>query len=218
MPSATSPAQLASIAKRAFPTGGLAIRTLQHYRPYICPFEALLPHVPLNASILDVGCGGGLFLALVNATREPARVVGFDASTHAISMALANLTTFPPPAPDIRQLDVGAPWPQGPFDVVSLIDVLHHIPPPHQQSVLLQCVEHLAPGGTLLFKDMTPRGLIRPTMNRLHDLLLARQWIHYAHPDTVLRWMQDAGLTCTHRSFHTRLWYGHELLVFVKPK
>lgn len=192
------------------------MRTLQHYRPYICPFEAVLPHVPRNASLLDVGCGGGLFIALCCATRSPTRVVGFDASKPAIGMAHANRATLPPPAPNIQLLDVGKPWPVGPFDVVSIIDVIHHIPPEHQRSVMQQCVDHLAAGGTLIYKDMTPRGIIRPTMNRLHDLLLARQWIHYADPDAIATWMRDAGLTLTHRSFHTRAWYGHELLVFRK--
>lgn len=212
-----TPGQLASIAQRTFLKGGLAMRTLQRLRPYICPFEHVLPFVPEGARVLDVGCGGGLFIALVNATRKPAVCVGFDSSGPAIAVAHDNLATFAPPPPDIRRLDVGAPWPAGPFDVVSIIDVVHHIPPQAQRGVLAQCAQHLGPGGTLIYKDMTPHGVVRPLMNRLHDLLLARQWIHYANPDTVSGWLRELGLEQVHRSFHARWWYGHELLVFRKP-
>ena len=32
-------------------------RTLQTYRPYICPFGALVELVPSSSRVLDIGCG-----------------------------------------------------------------------------------------------------------------------------------------------------------------
>jgi 2-polyprenyl-3-methyl-5-hydroxy-6-metoxy-1,4-benzoquinol methylase len=217
--SAMTPDALASAARRVFRRGPALVRTLQHYRPHICPFEILLPYVPVGARLLDIGCGGGLLAALVAETRAPARLVGFDSSRDAIEMARSNLEFFPPgsPAPEFHRLDVGAPWPVGPFDCVTIIDVVHHIPPSFQRGVMEQAMSAVAPGGTLIYKDMTRRGIVRPLMNRLHDLALARQWIHYADPENVKAWMREAGMSLAHESFHTRLWYGHELLVFVKP-
>jgi SAM-dependent methyltransferase len=172
--------------------------------------------------MLDIGCGGGLLGALVAAVSKPARFVGFDASRNAIAMAHANLSRFDTLAdgvsrPEFLLLDVGAPWPEGTFDVVSIVDVVHHIPPAFQRSVLEQAVSALAPGGTFIYKDMTCRGVFRPFMNRVHDLALARQWIHYAPIEQVESWLMEAGLKLVRREAFNRLWYGHELLVFEKP-
>ncbi len=210
-----TPGELAGIARRVFREGPALVRTLQHWRPYICPFEELLPHFPAGARVLDIGCGGGLLAALVCELRGPARFVGFDSSSDAIAMARANLGRFAG-EPEFHRLDVGEPWPAGPFDVVSIVDVVHHIPPEHQKSALVQAAGVLEPGGVFIYKDMTRRGLLRPLMNRVHDLALARQWIHYADIGDVKRWLGEAGLELVHESFHARWWYGHELLVFRK--
>ncbi|MBK7284247.1 MAG: class I SAM-dependent methyltransferase [Sphingomonadales bacterium] len=45
---------------------------------------------------------------------------------------------------------VGDPWPDGPFEVVTMIEVLHHIPTDAQQGALAQCFDHVAPGAMLL--------------------------------------------------------------------
>ncbi|GMV24986.1 MAG: hypothetical protein AMXMBFR58_10170 [Phycisphaerae bacterium] len=222
-----TPRGLADVARRVFTHGPLLTRTLQHYRPYICPFEELLRFVPEGSRVLDIGCGGGLFGALVCATRRPARFVGFDSSRAAIDVARAGADALragarsaddasPAAVPEFLRLDVGAPWPDGPFDVVSIIDVVHHIPPEHQRAALQQAAAVLEPGGTFIYKDMTRRGIVRPLMNRVHDLALARQWIHYADLDRVQQWLTDAGLAVVHRAFLPRWWYGHELLVLRK--
>ncbi|MBL8963317.1 MAG: class I SAM-dependent methyltransferase [Phycisphaeraceae bacterium] len=221
-----SPPVLSAIAREAFTTGPVLNRTLQRWRPYIVPFDQILRFIPEGASILDVGCGGGLLGALVGATRRPRRFVGFDSSSDAIAVARAMSgrvgSELPGGAfaPEFLRLDAGEPWPAGEFDVVTIIDVIHHVPPAHQRDVILRAASRLAPGGRLIYKDMTRRGVVRPLMNRLHDLVLARQWIHYADIDLVQAWLtgSEAGMSVTHRAFHARGWYGHELLVMDKPR
>ncbi|MCC6427908.1 MAG: class I SAM-dependent methyltransferase [Phycisphaerales bacterium] len=213
---------LAGIARAVFRGGPVLVRTLQHWRPYICPFEVLLPPVPAGARVLDIGCGGGLFGALVCSTRSPARFIGFDSSRDAIAMAQANVARMGASAgqagcvPEFVRLGVEEAWPVGEFDVVAMIDVAHHIPPAHQRAVLEQAASRVEPGGVFIYKDMTRRGVVRPMMNRLHDLALARQWIHYVDPSDVKAWMAAAGMSLVHESYHTRWWYGHELMVFAK--
>lgn len=215
MPPPHSPAHLTATLRRLYTRGPLTLRLLQHYRPYICPFELLIPHVPRGARILDVGCGGGLWLHLLADMGLISAGIGFDSAAAAIEIARGVAV---PPATvaklDFRHLPVEAAWPDGPFDAVSIIDVMHHVPPAAQASMIASAAQRLAPGGILIYKDMVRRPRWRAAMNRLHDLVMARQWIHYAPIGSVERWAADAGLTLVHRAEANRSWYGHELRVF----
>jgi 2-polyprenyl-3-methyl-5-hydroxy-6-metoxy-1,4-benzoquinol methylase len=216
-PPSPSASELSAIAARVYTRsgGGFVLRLLQKYRPFICPFGALIDLVRPGASVLDVGCGGGLFLALLTHTGRLGSGVGFDSSAAAIATAQAAAL------PNCRflRLDAAEPWPAEParFDVVSIIDVMHHVPPAHQREVIHTAALRIAPGGLLLYKDMCRKPLWRGWANRLHDLVLARQWIHYAPIEDVEQWAGDAGLRLEHSSKHNLLWYGHELRVFRKP-
>ncbi len=212
------PKVLSGWARELYVDGPLFRRKMQHYRPMICPFHRLLPHVPVGASILDVGSGSGLFLALLAKSGRRVHGVGFDVSSDAINLAVGMAERIANQAPDsslqFAQLDVNAAWPAGPFDVVSIIDVMHHVPPVHQRALIATAAVHVAPGGTLLYKDMCRRPRWRAVANRAHDLALARQWIHYAPIDRVESWARDEGLELTCAETINLLWYGHELRVF----
>lgn len=214
--------ELAADAQVLYAHGPFLFRKLQHLRPFICPFEALLPFVPPRASILDVGCGGGLWLNLLARRGLLSSGIGFDSSRAAIDLASAAahraLSSAKVPASlTFLHLDVRAPWPDGTFNAVSIIDVMHHVPPASQRDVLALAAAHVAPGGVLIYKDMCRRPHWRASMNRLHDLVMARQWIHYCPVQQVEQWAGELGLSLIHAAFHSRYWYGHELRVFTRP-
>jgi 2-polyprenyl-3-methyl-5-hydroxy-6-metoxy-1,4-benzoquinol methylase len=100
--------------------------------------------------------------------------------------------------------------------VVSLIDVLHHVPPGRQRAFFAGAVARVRTGGILLYKDMCRSPLWRAWANRAHDLLLARQWIHYVPLARLEAWAAEEGLQLVHRRAYARLVYGHELLVMRK--
>lgn len=211
-------ADLARAARELFRGGGLARRKLMHWRPYICPFELILGWVPAGARVLDAGCGRGLFLGLLAARGFRIDGIGFDASPEAIECARQMARVFERRGSDsrlaFRCLRAEDEWPEGSFDVVSLIDVLHHVPPDSQADVFRRAVPRIAPGGLLLYKDMCRRPWWRATANRLHDLVVARERISYVPVEAVEGWAAAEGLALVHSSDHTRLWYGHELRVF----
>jgi len=213
--------ELALLARQLYVGGPYLMRKMMHYRIRICPFERLIPHVASRASVLDVGCGSGLFLALLSAAVPDVAGVGFDSSRPAIAMAgrVAEQVRLSGLRAELRfvRLDIVESWPAGLFDVVSLVDVLHHIPPAHQKSVIERATKKVKPGGVLLYKDMANRPAFQAGMNRLHDLLLARQWIHYLPIRCVDEWAAEFGLALTHAEAISRLWYRHELRIYRKP-
>jgi 2-polyprenyl-3-methyl-5-hydroxy-6-metoxy-1,4-benzoquinol methylase len=214
-------AQLSTIAKGLYTSGPMLLRTLQHWRPYICPFELLVQHVPEGAKVLDIGCGAGLLLSLIAGLGTDFDGVGFDVSPRAIELARqmasgASANALPAKL-SFERLDVASDWPAGMFDVVFLVDVLHHVPPANQEAVVRQATSKVKPGGLFVFKDMCSKPMWRAHANRLHDLILARELIHYVPVSTVEQWAVQNGMQILQREDCNRFWYGHELRVMQRP-
>jgi len=209
-------AQVATLARDIYRDAKPGIRYKQGYRPYICPFHLLVDYVPHDASVLDVGCGAGLFILLMARLGRIRSAVGFDADYVAIAAAQDAAAKLSNGAPLIHFEPHSAHdrWPKGRFDVVSIIDVMHHVPPEKQSSLIATAAEHLNEGGLLLYKDMASRPLWRAWANRLHDLASAQEWIHYAELDDAVNWAKDAGLYPAHREAMNMLWYRHEWCLF----
>jgi len=187
---------------------------LQRWRPRFVPFAPLVAAVPPQARVLDLGCGAGLFLALLAQRGDLVEGLGVDASRGAIDRA-----------EDMRSRhrhgavfafccqDARTPLPTGPWDVVSLIDVLHHVPPAQQAGVVAAAAKVLRPGGLLIIKEMATTPWWCAGANRLHDLLLAREWIHQMDASTVARWCSSAGLAITTHGAARHAWYAHHWTV-----
>jgi 2-polyprenyl-3-methyl-5-hydroxy-6-metoxy-1,4-benzoquinol methylase len=205
-------------AKRLYRSAPPVTRILQSARPFICPFDDLLGAIPPTAHVLDVGCGAGLLLGLIADRHPKSSGVGFDSSGSAIAAAqrmavnsgFNGRITF-------EQRAVGEVWPKGPFDVVSLVDVLHHIPPEYQREVVEQSFGYVRPGGILVYKDMAQRPFFSALWNRAHDLVLARQWIHYCAITEVEAWLRALGAEIVKTEGRSMGPYAHEWIIAKCP-
>lgn len=115
-----------------------------HFHPWI------LAHLPAHRGrALDVGCGeGALLIALTDRFEQ---VVGLDASPAMREAASARCAGLPA----VRIGDERWEEAEGPFDLVTMVAVLHHLP---LEASLLRVRELLAPGGRFLVV-----GLARPS-------------------------------------------------------
>lgn len=102
-------------------------------------------------SVLDVGCGHGRFAALVRERARGASYCGIDASQELL--ALARQRADLPASARFERVDVIAEpeaIPHGPFDLIGMFGVIHHVPGEAQRTALLRALaSRLAPGGTL---------------------------------------------------------------------
>ncbi|HYE53144.1 MAG TPA: class I SAM-dependent methyltransferase [Azospirillaceae bacterium] len=192
-------------------------RRFARARGYICPLDPVLEPVPPGATHLDIGCGRGLLIAAAMTARGT-RSAGVEVSAAAIGRATAllgrvagALGTAPP---DLRVAATAAEWPAGPFQAVTLVDVLHHVPPPVQEEFLRAAAARVAPGGVLVFKDMAMRPAWKRMMNTLHDLASARELVNYVPLERVVAVLGAAGLDLAETRRYGVLWYAHELAVF----
>jgi 2-polyprenyl-3-methyl-5-hydroxy-6-metoxy-1,4-benzoquinol methylase len=212
-------AALGKVAQDLFRESPFLFRNLQCGRLKICPFELLIPQVPPGAAVLDIGCGRALFLGLLAALGQGSRLAGVDVSRGVIESAkrTAGLVQQKQLGEiELFLINPGEALPSGTFDVISIIDVLHHVKPSQQRDFMAAAFRHLAPGGILIYKDMVLKPSWRVWLNRMHDLVVAREWIHEVPIADVLSWAGEHGLQCIHSDLVTRLWYGHDIAIFRK--
>lgn len=94
-------------------------------------------------SLLDIGCGGGLFLHL--ARKRGYSPHGMDASAQAVAVAQSQYNL------PVRQGEIGSPvWEGTRFDFITMFHVLEHLIDPGM--ALAYARELLLPGGSLILQ------------------------------------------------------------------
>ena len=114
-------------------------------RYFTCPFLRTVEDIPMNARVLEVGAGHGLYARLI--VEERAReVIAVDPDLRK--------SFLPSPSPKIRKIAGYDDCIRGAFDVVVVYDVAYRMPPDVQRAFFTRAFERLVPGGTLVFKDL----------------------------------------------------------------
>lgn len=191
-------------------------RSLAALRPFICPVTPILKFIPFGSVVLDIGCGNGLALALMANFKKISRGVGVDLNHHALEAAkiMSTNAAFP-----LSFFEASTPtdWPKELFEVVTMIDVLHHIPKPLREVFVLEALERVGPDGYFLYKDMVAAPWWRVAWNQIHDLILARQFVHVEPVENVIDWAKAQGFyPQSITSYVGCVLYGHELVIFQK--
>lgn len=152
------------------PTG---IRLFAWARTLIFRFDRVLARVPREGRIIDVGCGTGVFACLLALDSAARTIEGYDLEPKVIAAAreagrdCRNLTFA---VADIGAV-VGA---ENPPDVVTAIDLFHHLPPARQVTMVAGIHQMLKPGGLFLLKDLDTSPAWKRWANWWHDALVAR--------------------------------------------
>lgn len=114
-------------------------------------------------TILDIGCGTGALLRMIQDKRNDARLFGVDLSEQMIRVAKAKLGE----RADLKVSDSETlPFPNEAFDLVMCTFSFHHYPNPG--AVLQEMRRVLVPGGRLILADPTGPMLLRQLVNFIY--------------------------------------------------
>lgn len=109
-------------------------------------------------SVLDIGCGNGRFAAFLHGRGRRFEYIGTDSNAALLDAAKERLTESLGPGVEFRCQDFlgapepGAELPAGPFSLVVLMGVLHHVPSCESRLALLHAAaKRVAPGGLLAY-------------------------------------------------------------------
>ena len=151
------------VAWRAFRRDPASHRLHVLIRFLTCPFTRILPAVPRGARVLDVGAGHGLFGVLLVADDSSREVTGVDPDLRK--------SLLHPPSAHIRKVAGYDDCIRGTFDAVVLIDTLYLVHGDERRAIFERAFARLAPGGTLVFKDMDPARRFKLAWGRLQENL-----------------------------------------------
>jgi uncharacterized protein (DUF2062 family)/2-polyprenyl-3-methyl-5-hydroxy-6-metoxy-1,4-benzoquinol methylase len=104
--------------------------------------------LPSGGTLLDIGCGQGLMLALLAEAKRFDRLVGVELRPHRARLARAALGSDA----EIVESDARTRS-TGTARVVLLFDVLHMMPRPDQDALLAAAVRALEPGGMIVVRE-----------------------------------------------------------------
>ncbi len=128
------------------------------YDAFVEPAEEIVRRMGLalcppreDIALLDVGCGTGTQLALYR--RPGCRLVGIDTSPAMLSQARRTLGA----SAELDRADATRlPFGPATFDLVTVVFVLHEMPPAIRPAVLAECRRVLKPEGRIMVMDYFP--------------------------------------------------------------
>ena len=208
--------KLARICFALYSNGSFTRRIIQSLRPFICPLDKIIHNVPANSDVLDIGCGAGSLIGLLAKLNLIRSGTGLDIDEKAIADA-SKMSVYLDKRCEIEffyeELQQFAQKGKM-FSTVLMVDVLHHVTPSKQIDFINLAQSFVQPNGILIFKDMCQKPAWKAFMNRIHDLIMAKQWIHYFPIQGVIDHLTQKGFQVINREDYSNFWYGHEMCVF----
>ena len=160
-----------------------------------------------NKSVLDVGCGTGLFSYL--AAKKGAKVLGIDYSKKAISLALSNYShkNLSYKCIDAKNMK------NDKFDIIVSLGTLEHVDNPLQ--MLKNFKRHLNSNGKIIITSpnwTNPRGYMLLILYFLFDFPITLADLHYFTPIDFKKFAKKLDMTLNWNTFDFS-WGNGDILV-----
>ncbi len=180
--------------------------------------EEIEQYLPDAGTILDLGCGFGLFSLYMAACKPNARVVGLDIDARRLQIARDAAEKLGIRNASFVQHDLRDWRPEQSIAGAYALDIFHHLPVENGNWLIADLFARLEPGGRFLLKDIDtqPRAMLWFTY-LLDALMSPRDDFHYRSAGAWQRQLATSGFAPI---FVHDLWdilpYPHILLICEK--
>jgi 2-polyprenyl-3-methyl-5-hydroxy-6-metoxy-1,4-benzoquinol methylase len=186
-------------------------------RPLVSPLRHVLERIPRGSRVFDIGCGAGGLLYLAASQRDVEVASGYDVSPEAVDAAKSLASISPGLQIEHRLPDQGVPDLSS-ADIVTLCDVLHHLPDETKVTLLKEVAGRMRPGAALIVADIDAGARFGYWMNQLHDLIVSKEWVAPVPAHVAHELIGGTGMTILQQERVRSIWYAHYLIVAEKPR
>ena len=171
-------------------------------------------YLPASGTVLDIGCGFGLFSLYYAATSAGRLVRGVDVDRKRIGLARRASARLGRDNVVYEEGDARDFKGDSQVAAAYMLDIVHHIPPDTVPSLLRQLHRAVAPGGLLMVKDVDTRPAPKRWFTWALDKLMdPRAPVRYWSSDELAGALGDAGFTVRRHLMVDVLPYPHILYV-----
>lgn len=170
-----------------------------------------------SGQTLFLGCGYGIIETIIASRFPSLNMIASDLNEERIAVAqkstrkISNIQFHKGDATELPESEEH-------YDVITFIDLLHHLPDGEQIILLEKLWKMLKPGGTLILKDVDTKPQWKYYWNYVHDFLFAGPPLTYYSSKYYLDFFLSKNASVKHsipKSFRSP--YNHYALVIVKP-
>jgi trans-aconitate methyltransferase len=128
----------------------------------LTPYRRIASFLPARGTLLDLGCGHGLFALAARDEFPDLRVIGIDHDPERIRIATRA-------ASGDMQFSTGdlLKPPAGTYEAIALLDLMHYFSLADQERIFVRAYEQLAAGAVLLVREVDPRGIFNRVWERV---------------------------------------------------
>lgn len=209
--------QLVDFLKKQNVSSGFLDQLKVNYRPLICPLDELINSIGKAESVFDIGCGSGQFALLIAEFSNVKRIGGVEIDERLVNNAKKLLAPYAGKVQtDFHAYDGSAlPASISTYDLILMVDVLHHIPRQYQESFLVKLYSLMKPGARFVLKDIDASSAF-VLCNKMHDMVFAREIGNEWRFDHAMKVARDIGFKVVDSSKRRMYVYPHYTIALEK--
>jgi 2-polyprenyl-3-methyl-5-hydroxy-6-metoxy-1,4-benzoquinol methylase len=188
----------------------------KYLRHVVCPLNNLIDKIPENSKLFDLGCGTGAFLLDALTQRNLKLVGGSETNEKLLNYAKNLLSKHSSNFKSDYFIESAMP-PNfiNQFDVITLIDVLHHIPIKEQHSYLSNLYSNMNQNAIFILKDIDAASPLA-IFNKIHDFVFSGNGYQEQSFRNIKNQCELIGFKHVFEEKIRKLWYPHYLLIMKK--
>lgn len=181
-------------------------------RSVICPFDKIIKYIPTEGELLDTGSGYGTFCLILSKERPKLKITGIELDENRVDAAnsrIADSSNLKFICSDITNFSINKR-----YDVITCLDLIHHIPTKDHLVVFKKIKELMKNNGLLIIKDMDDKPFYKYLWNYVHDCIMTRSTkMSYVPKKEMVKMLEKNGFVIEYADDIPNFLYAHYVVV-----